>query len=89
VRGVNAFPAQIAAVINAIDALSANIGSCWRAGPYDILPVEAELAERLAAAHRPDSPSGGSGDQARHRRERARRAGAFGTLRGRQARRGE
>jgi phenylacetate-CoA ligase len=49
VRGINAFPAQVAAVINGNDALSGEyrillVGP----GPYDVLPVEAELAERLA-----------------------------------------
>ncbi|MGH7071433.1 MAG: phenylacetate--CoA ligase family protein [Acetobacteraceae bacterium] len=46
VRGINAFPAQVAAVINQHVALSGE----WRIvlegrGPYDALPVEAELAE--------------------------------------------
>jgi phenylacetate-CoA ligase len=51
VRGINAFPAQVAAVINAIDALSGEYRILLEGpGPYDILPVEAELAERLADA---------------------------------------
>ncbi|MGH7101487.1 MAG: phenylacetate--CoA ligase family protein [Acetobacteraceae bacterium] len=46
VRGINAFPAEVAAVINRHEALSGE----WRivlegSGPYDVLPVEAELAE--------------------------------------------
>jgi phenylacetate-CoA ligase len=49
VRGINAFPAQIAAIVNRNEAL----GGEYRivldgAGPYDALPVEAELAETLA-----------------------------------------
>jgi phenylacetate-CoA ligase len=49
VRGVNAFPAQVAAVLNAIDALSGEYRILLEGpGPYDILPVEAELAERPA-----------------------------------------
>jgi len=55
VRGINAFPAQVAATINRHDALSGEyrivlVGS----GPYDALPVEAELAEHVAQA----DPSG-------------------------------
>lgn len=46
VRGINVFPTQVAAVINEERALSGE----WRIvldgnGPYDFLPVEAELAE--------------------------------------------
>lgn len=49
VRGINAFPAQVAAVINGIDALSGEYRILLEGpGPYDILPIEAELAERLA-----------------------------------------
>jgi phenylacetate-CoA ligase len=49
VRGTNAFPAQVAAVLNAIDALSGEYRILLEGpGPYDILPVEAELAEELA-----------------------------------------
>jgi phenylacetate-CoA ligase len=49
VRGINAFPAQVAAVLNAIDALSGEYRIILEGpGPYDILPVEAELAERVA-----------------------------------------
>src|SRR5690606_14340903 len=49
VRGLNAFPAQVAAILNAIPAL----GGEYRivlpgGGPYDHLPVEAELAEGAA-----------------------------------------
>ncbi len=54
VRGINAFPAQIAAIINQHAALSGE----WRIvlegnGPYDFLPVEAELAEAFSAASPP------------------------------------
>jgi phenylacetate-CoA ligase len=50
VRGINAFPAQIAAVINRNDALSGEYRIVLDGpGPYDALPVEAEIAERLAA----------------------------------------
>ncbi len=49
VRGINVFPAQVAAVINGIDALSGEYRILLEgSGPYDILPVEAELAERLS-----------------------------------------
>jgi phenylacetate-CoA ligase len=49
VRGINAFPAQLAAVINRDDRLSGEyrivlVGP----GPYDTLPVEVELAQTLA-----------------------------------------
>ena len=51
VRGVNAFPAQVAAVINGNDALSGEYRILLTGpGPYDVLPVEAELAERLAGS---------------------------------------
>jgi len=51
VRGINAFPAQVAAVINSNDALSGEYRILLEGpGPYDILPVEAELTERLAGA---------------------------------------
>ena len=51
VRGINAFPAQVAAVLNGFDALSGEYRIVLEGGgPYDILPVEAELAERLAGA---------------------------------------
>ena len=49
VRGINAFPAQVAAVLNGFDALSGEYRIVLEGGgPYDLLPVEAELAERLA-----------------------------------------
>lgn len=49
VRGINAFPAQVAAVINGIAALSGEYRILLEgSGPYDVLPVEAELAEQLA-----------------------------------------
>jgi phenylacetate-CoA ligase len=49
VRGINTFPAQVAAVINGIDALSGEYRILLEGpGPYDILPVEAELAARLS-----------------------------------------
>src|SRR5262249_60029511 len=48
VRGINVFPAQVAAVITGIDALSGEYRILLEgAGPYDILPVEAEVAARL------------------------------------------
>ena len=51
VRGINAFPAQVAAVLNREDALSGEYRIVLDAPPpYDALPVEAELAERLAGA---------------------------------------
>ena len=50
VRGVNAFPTQVAAVVNRHDALSGEYRILLDGpGPYDILPIEAELAEGLAA----------------------------------------
>jgi hypothetical protein len=51
VRGINAFPAQVAAVVNRHDALSGEYRIVLDGpGPYDALPVEAELAEGLPAA---------------------------------------
>lgn len=51
VRGINAFPAQVAAVINRDDALSGEYRIVLDGpGPYDALLVEAETAERLGAA---------------------------------------
>ena len=46
VRGINVFPAQVAAVLNRDGGCPASIGSC-STGPvrYDALPVEAELAD--------------------------------------------
>lgn len=56
VRGINAFPTQVAAVIHQFPALSGEYRIVLDGGgPYDLLPVEAELAigaaptERLAA----------------------------------------
>jgi phenylacetate-CoA ligase len=46
VRGINVFPAQVAAVVNRHDALSGEYRIVLDGpGPYDALPVEAELAE--------------------------------------------
>lgn len=46
VRGINVFPTQIAAVLNAFAALSGEYRIMLDGkGPYDVLPVEAELAE--------------------------------------------
>jgi phenylacetate-CoA ligase len=46
VRGINVFPAQAAAVVNRHDALSGEYRIVLDGpGPYDALPVEAELAE--------------------------------------------
>ncbi|MCC7047906.1 MAG: phenylacetate--CoA ligase family protein [Alphaproteobacteria bacterium] len=51
VRGINAFPAQVAAVLNRDAALSGEYRIVLDGpGPYDALPVEAELAEHLGAA---------------------------------------
>jgi phenylacetate-CoA ligase len=51
VRGINVFPAQVAAVINRNDTLSGEYRIVLEgAGPYDVLPVEAEIAQRLAVA---------------------------------------
>jgi phenylacetate-CoA ligase len=49
VRGINAFPAQLAAVVNRDERLSGEyqivlVGPA----PYDVLPVEAELAQTVA-----------------------------------------
>jgi phenylacetate-CoA ligase len=47
VRGINVFPANAAAVVNRHDALSGEYRIVLDGpGPYDALPVEAELAER-------------------------------------------
>jgi phenylacetate-CoA ligase len=49
VRGINVFPAQVAAVLNRDDALSGEYRIVLDGpGPYDALPVEAELAEASA-----------------------------------------
>jgi phenylacetate-CoA ligase len=46
VRGINVFPTQIAAVLNSFAALSGEYRITLEGrGPYDALPVEAELAE--------------------------------------------
>jgi phenylacetate-CoA ligase len=51
VRGINAFPAQVAAVLNRNGALSGEYRIVLDgAGPYDALPIEAELAESTAGA---------------------------------------
>jgi phenylacetate-CoA ligase len=51
VRGINAFPAQIAAILNRIEALGGEYRIVLDGpGPYDALPVEAELAEAAGAA---------------------------------------
>ncbi len=50
VRGLNAFPAQVAAILNAIPALSGEYRiPLPGGGPYDHLPVEAELAAGATA----------------------------------------
>lgn len=50
VRGLNAFPAQVAAILNAIPALSGEYRIVLPGGgPYDHLPVEAELAAGATA----------------------------------------
>lgn len=49
VRGINAFPTQIASVLNAFVELSGEYRITLDGkGPYDMLPVEAELAEGKA-----------------------------------------
>jgi phenylacetate-CoA ligase len=46
VRGINVFPAQAAAVLNRHEALSGEYRIVLDgAGPYDALPIEAEVAE--------------------------------------------
>jgi phenylacetate-CoA ligase len=51
VRGINAFPAQVAAVLNRETALSGEYRIVLDGPPpYDVLPIEAELAPRLGAA---------------------------------------
>lgn len=51
VRGINAFPTQISAVLNRFPALSGEYRLVLEgAGPYDMLPVEAELATGATAA---------------------------------------
>jgi phenylacetate-CoA ligase len=55
VRGINAFPAQIAAILNRDDRLSGEYRIVLAdPGPYDFLPVEAELA----ASHAGVAPDG-------------------------------
>ncbi len=55
VRGINAFPAQIAAVLNRDDRLSGEYRIVLAGpGPYDALPIEAELAASRAG----DAPEG-------------------------------
>lgn len=49
VRGINVFPAQVAAVINRHETLSGEYRIVLESGgPYDALPVEAELAEGIS-----------------------------------------
>ncbi|MDE2333807.1 MAG: hypothetical protein KGK10_04660 [Rhodospirillales bacterium] len=49
VRGINAFPAQVAAVLTREPALSGEYRIVLAAPPpYDVLPVEAELAQGIA-----------------------------------------
>lgn len=51
VRGINAFPAQVAAVLTREAALSGEYRIVLEGGPpYDVLPVEAELAEGVAGS---------------------------------------
>jgi phenylacetate-CoA ligase len=51
VRGINAFPAQVAAVINRNAALSGEYRILLEGrGPYDLLPIEAELAQAVSAS---------------------------------------
>jgi phenylacetate-CoA ligase len=54
VRGINVFPTNVAAVINAVPGLSGEYRIVLTGpGPYDTLPVEAELTDEGAA--RPDT----------------------------------
>ena len=49
VRGINVFPAQVAAVLNGNAALSGEYRIALEGrGPYDRLPIEAELAQAIA-----------------------------------------
>jgi len=66
VRGINVFPAQIAALVNRERVLSGEYRIVLAGpGPYDLLPVEAELADGIAA-----SPAGlGEGVAAAIKRE--------------------
>jgi phenylacetate-CoA ligase len=51
VRGINAFPVQVAAVINAMPALSGEYRIVLdRPPPHDVLPLEVELADGAAPA---------------------------------------
>jgi phenylacetate-CoA ligase len=51
VRGINVFPTQIAAVLNSFAELSGEYRILLEGrGPYDRLPVEAELAEGVGKA---------------------------------------
>jgi phenylacetate-CoA ligase len=55
VRGINAFPAQVAAIINRNASLSGEYRILLEGrGPYDLLPIEAELAQAASA----DPPAG-------------------------------
>jgi phenylacetate-CoA ligase len=48
VRGINAFPTQVAAVINQFAELSGEYRIVLDGpGPYDVLPVEAETADAV------------------------------------------
>ena len=50
VRGINALPTQVAAVLNQFAAVSGEYRIVLDgAGPYDLLPVEAELANGTMA----------------------------------------
>ncbi len=51
VRGINAFPSQVAAIVNRHAALSGEYRIVLEGpGPYDILPIEVELAEGVPEA---------------------------------------
>ncbi|HEV2676769.1 MAG TPA: hypothetical protein VGV37_19745 [Aliidongia sp.] len=51
VRGLNAFPTQVAAVLNQEPALSGEYRIVLEGpGPYDVLPVEVELSESVVPA---------------------------------------
>lgn len=54
VRGINAFPTQVAAIINREPAFSGEYRIVLEgAGPYDVLPVEVELSEAAGAIVQP------------------------------------
>ncbi len=60
VRGINAFPTQVAAVVHQFTALSGEYRIVLAGpGPYDVLPIEVELADGVA-------PDDGIADNVEH-----------------------